>query len=46
MSQENYEDFLVPADEFVAATLGYILHNDKNHYKTLKKIRNRTDAEK
>lgn len=46
MSQENYEDFLTPADEFVASTLGYILHNDKNHYKTLKKIRNRTDAEK
>ncbi len=46
MSQGNYEDFLAPADEFVATTLGYILHNDKNHYKTLKRIKNRTEAEK
>lgn len=46
MSQDNYEDLLVPADEFVASTLGYILHDDKNHYKTLKKIKSRTDAEK
>lgn len=46
VSIENYEDFLMPADEFVASTLGYILHNDKNYYKTLKKLKNRTEAEK
>lgn len=46
MAQQNYEEYLVDADEFVAQTLGYILHNDKKHYSTLKKIKSRNDAEK
>lgn len=46
MSQGNYEDFLAPAVSSLQQTLGYILHNDKNHYKTLKRIKNRTEAEK
>lgn len=45
MANKSFEDYLTPADDFVAETLGYILHNDKKHYRTLKKIRSRHDAE-
>ena len=40
----NYKDSLVTADPFVVETLGYILHNDKSYYKSLKKISSRTKA--
>lgn len=46
LTRPNYEDDLIPADEFVSETLGYILHNNKKHYKHLFKIRNRDTAEK
>lgn len=41
MASADFKDSLVPADSFVAETLGYILHNDKAHYTSLKKIKNR-----
>ena len=45
MANKNFEDYLTPADDFVSETLGYILHNNKKYYRTLKKIRSRHDAE-
>ena len=41
----NYEQYLKPADAFVVETLGYIVHNDKDFYRGLLKIKNRTEAE-
>ena len=46
LEQSDFRDNLVKADPFVAETLGYILHNNKGHYKTLYKIKNRATAEK
>ena len=40
----NYKDLLADADEFVVESLGYILHNNKKHYKSLKKIYSRAKA--
>lgn len=42
----NFKDDLVQADPFVSETLGYILHNDKGHYKSLYRIKTRATAEK
>lgn len=36
---------LIEADTYVRDTLSHILHGDKNHYQTLKRIRNRQIAE-
>lgn len=46
LSQPNFKNDLIPADTFVAETLGYILHNDKQHYKHLYRLKNRKTAEK
>lgn len=46
VAMQNYQEELVMADQFVAETLGYILHNNKSHYTGLMKIRNRKTAEK
>lgn len=43
-SGSNYKDKLVDADPFVSETLGYILHNDKQRYKNLKRIKSRSIA--
>lgn len=43
-SKNNFEEYIIDADPFVSETLGYILHNDKAHYKSLKRIRSRNDA--
>ena len=45
LSTENFSTYLIDADSFVKETLGYILHNNKSHYKILKKIKNRTIAD-
>ena len=45
MSKSDIKKDLVDADEFVSQQLGFILHNDINYYKTLKKIKNRKIAE-
>ena len=45
-NEPDYKDQLVPADPFVAETLGYILHDDNNYYKSLMRIKNRSTAEK
>lgn len=42
--KDDFEDEIIDADPFVSETLGYILHNDKEHYKTLKRIRSRNVA--
>lgn len=39
MSDPNMTDVLVDADDFVKETLGFILHNKKDFYPNLKKIR-------
>lgn len=44
MSSEAIGTSLIDADIFVKETLGYILHNNKNHYPNLKKIRTRAIA--
>lgn len=44
LDQESFEDKLVDADPFVSETLGYILHNDKNKYKSLKRIKSKEIA--
>jgi len=44
LANSNLANDLIDADLFVKETLGYILHNDKKHYKTLKKIKTRTIA--
>ena len=41
MSDPNMRSYLVDADDFVKESLGYILHNNKNYYQNLKKIRTR-----
>ena len=46
LSQPDFRDDLIAADEFVSETLGYILHNNRYHYKHLFRIRNRRTAEK
>lgn len=46
LASPDYKNDLIPADDFVSETLGYILHNNKNHYKHLFKIKNRHTAEK
>lgn len=43
-SKANFENDIVDADPFVSQTLGYILHNDKEHYNNLKRIRSRNVA--
>lgn len=43
-SRVNFENDIVDADPFVSQTLGYILHNDKQYYKNLKRIRSRSVA--
>ena len=45
MSKPDMDSSLVEADVFVKETLGYILHNDKNYYPSLKKIKTRSIAE-
>ena len=39
-------DSIVAADEYIIEKLSYILQGDFNHYKTLKRIRNRKTAQK
>lgn len=46
MNSPDFKSSLVDADSFVAETLGYILHNDKGYYTSLKKITNREIAKK
>lgn len=46
LERPDFRNDLVKADPFVSETLGYILHNNKGHYKTLYKIKNRATAEK
>ena len=45
LEEEDYVKYLVNADDFVAETLGYILHNNNKYYTGLKKIKNRRIAE-
>lgn len=45
MNMPNMENDLIDADDFVKESLGYILHNDKSHYPSLKKIKNRHIAQ-
>ncbi len=45
LQMPDYSQYLIPADEFVSETLGYILHNDKSYYPQLYKIKNRRTAE-
>ncbi len=44
MSSSNFEDYLTNADNYVSESLGYILHNKKDYYTGLKKIKNRDIA--
>lgn len=44
LNRPNYKSMLSDADNFVTETLGYILHNNKQHYKGLKKINSRAIA--
>lgn len=44
MSAPDMSTILVDADDFVKETLGFILHNDKNYYPNLKKIKSRPTA--
>lgn len=43
-SKPDFFDKIVDADPFVAETLGYILQNDKNYYRGLKRIKSRAIA--
>lgn len=45
MRHLNFENYLIDADSYVSEKLGYILHDNPNYYKGLKKIRNRRIAE-
>ena len=40
MANNGFSDYLVDADKFVSEQLGFILHNDVDYYKNLKKIKN------
>lgn len=44
MSAPDMSTILVDADDFVKETLGFILHNDRNYYPNLKKIKSRPTA--
>ena len=44
LKKPGYLMDLVDADDFVTKTLGYILHDDENHYKGLKRIATRKKA--
>lgn len=44
MNNPDMSSMLVDADDFVKETLGYILHNNKEYYPNLKKIKNRATA--
>ena len=46
ISKSDFKEKLIDADSFVAETLGYILHNDKKWYSSLKKIKTKDIAEK
>lgn len=41
MNSHDFQNALVVADSFVSETLGYILHNDKSYYQSLKRIKSR-----
>lgn len=43
-STPDFREKIVDADPFVSETLGYILHNDKQRYKNLKRIKSRSIA--
>ncbi|MBR4657619.1 MAG: ATP-binding protein [Oscillospiraceae bacterium] len=43
---ENYKELLVDADPFVTKALGYILHDNENHYRGLKRIISKQEARK
>lgn len=43
-SLESIEEKIVDADQFVKDSLSQILHGDKTHYRTLKKIKNKRIA--
>lgn len=45
LEEPNFKDQLVPADEFVTETLGYILHDDRTYYHGMYRIKNRHTAE-
>lgn len=42
--KKDFNSKITDADPFVMETLGYILQNDKNYYKSLKRIKSRTIA--
>ena len=44
LGRPDFYCLLCDADPFVTETLGYILHNNKNHYTGLKRISNRATA--
>lgn len=44
LSKENFEKDLVDADDYVSETLGYILQNNKQYYKNLKRIKSKRTA--
>lgn len=39
-------DEIVEADDYIKEKLGYVLHGDYNHYKSLKRVRNRKIADR
>jgi predicted ATPase len=41
-----FEDDIVDADDYIKQKLSFILHGDYNHYQNLKRIRNRSIAER
>lgn len=45
LTKENFENNLVDADDYVSETLGYILQNNKQYYKNLKRIKSKKTAE-
>lgn len=44
LNNPNFNEHLIPADPFVSETLGFILHNDKSYYASLKKIKTKAIA--
>jgi len=44
LTKENIGSYIKPADEFVKDTLSQILHGDRMHYRTLKKIKTKDFA--
>lgn len=44
LEDNDIENVLINCDSFVSESLGYILHNDKEHYKGLKKLKTRKIA--